>query len=170
VIVHTGQHYDEAMSGMFFDELGLRQPKHCLGTGSGTHAEQTGRVMIAFESLLAEIGGDAVAVVGDVNSTLACSIVGAKAGLRVAHVEAGLRSRDWTMPEEINRVVTDRVSDVLLCPSEDAVANLRDEGFRTDQIHLVGNVMIDTMRANLDRARTVQAAERFGVGGGPSES
>jgi UDP-N-acetylglucosamine 2-epimerase (non-hydrolysing) len=167
VIVHTGQHYDAAMSDVFFEELGLRQPDHHLGTGSGSHAEQTGRVMIAFEALLAEVGGDAVAVVGDVNSTLACSIVGAKAGLKVAHVEAGLRSRDWTMPEEINRVVTDRVSDVLLCPSDDAVANLHDEGFRDDQIHLVGNVMIDTLYANLDRARQRQAPRRFGVDGGP---
>lgn len=166
VVVHTGQHYDALMSDVIFDELGLRQPDHYLGTGSGTHAEQTGRVMIAFESLLADIGGDAVAVVGDVNSTMACSIVGAKAGLRVAHVEAGLRSQDWTMPEEINRVVTDRVSDVLLCPSADAVANLRAEGVREDQIHLVGNVMIDTLLANLDRARAQRAPERYGAGGG----
>jgi UDP-N-acetylglucosamine 2-epimerase (non-hydrolysing) len=165
VLVHTGQHYDAAMSDVFFDELGLRPPDHHLGTGSGSHAEQTARVMVAFERLVDEIGGDVVAVVGDVNSTLACSIVGAKAGLRVAHVEAGLRSRDWTMPEEINRVVTDRVSDVLLCPSPDAVDNLRAEGYRDDQIHLVGNVMIDTLVANLDRARATGAAQRIGVGG-----
>jgi UDP-N-acetylglucosamine 2-epimerase (non-hydrolysing) len=167
VLVHTGQHYDAVMSDVFFTELGLRQPDHHLGTGSGTHAEQTGRVMTAFEALLAEIGGDAVAVVGDVNSTLACSIVGAKAGLRVAHVEAGLRSRDWSMPEEINRVVTDRVSDVLLCSSPDAVDNLVAEGFRDDQIHLVGNVMIDTLLANLDRAKATGIAARLGVGDGP---
>lgn len=165
VVVHTGQHYDAAMSDVFFEELGLREPDHHLGTGSGTHAEQTGRVMIAFERLLDAIGGDVVVVVGDVNSTVACSIVAAKAGLKVAHVEAGLRSRDWAMPEEINRVVTDRVSDVLLCTSADAVDNLRAEGCRDDQIHLVGNVMIDTLQTNLDRARQRRIAERLGLAG-----
>jgi len=167
ILVHTGQHYDATMSDVFFVELGLREPDHHLGTGSGSHAEQTARVMVAFEQLLADIGGDVVVVVGDVNSTLACSIVGAKAGLRVAHVEAGLRSRDWSMPEEINRVVTDRVSDVLLCSSPDAVDNLRAEGYREDQIHLVGNVMIDTMLANLDRARRQNVGGRLGVDGKP---
>ena len=167
VLVHTGQHYDAAMSDVFFDELGLRAPDHHLGAGSGSHATQTGRVMVAFEHLVDEIGGDAVVVVGDVNSTLACSIVGAKAGLRVAHVEAGLRSRDWSMPEEVNRVVTDRVSDLLLCPSPDAVDNLRAEGYRDDQIRLVGNVMIDTLVGNLDRARATEIAKRLGVAGGP---
>lgn len=165
ILVHTGQHYDAMMSDVFFDELGLRTPDHHLGTGSGSHGEQTARVMVAFEQLVAEIGGDAVAVFGDVNSTLACSIVGAKAGLRVAHVEAGLRSRDWSMPEEVNRVVTDRVSDLLLCPSPDAVDNLRSEGYRDDQIHLVGNVMIDTLLANLERARDRNVTERLGVAG-----
>ncbi len=165
--MHTGQHYDAAMSDVFFDELGLRAPDHHLGVGSGSHATQTGRVMVAFERLVDEIGGDAVVVVGDVNSTLACSIVGAKAGLRVAHVEAGLRSRDWSMPEEVNRVVTDRVSDLLLCPSPDAVDNLRAEGYRDDQIRLVGNVMIDTLVGNLDRARATEIAKRLGVAGGP---
>jgi UDP-N-acetylglucosamine 2-epimerase (non-hydrolysing) len=166
VLVHTGQHYDAAMSDVFFDELGLRAPDHHLGAGSGTHATQTGRVMVAFEQLVDEIGGDTVVVVGDVNSTLACSIVGAKAGLRVAHVEAGLRSRDWSMPEEVNRVVTDRVSDLLLCPSPDAVDNLRAEGYRDDQIRLVGNVMIDTLVSNLDRARATEIAKRLGVADG----
>ncbi len=123
--------------------------------------------MVAFERLVDEIGGDLVVVVGDVNSTLACSIVGAKAGLRVAHVEAGLRSRDWSMPEEINRVVTDRVSDVLLCSSPDAVVNLQAEGYRDDQIHLVGNVMIDTLVSNLERAKATGVAERVGVAGAP---
>jgi UDP-N-acetylglucosamine 2-epimerase (non-hydrolysing) len=167
VLVHTGQHYDSAMSDVFFEELGLRRPDHHLGTGSGTHAEQTARVMIAFEQLVSEIGGDVVAVFGDVNSTLACSIVAAKAGLRVVHVEAGLRSRDWTMPEEINRVVTDRVSDVLFCPSPDAVENLRAEGFRDDQVHLVGNVMIDTLFANIDRARERGVLQRLQLDGAP---
>ena len=166
--MHTGQHYDQTMSGVFFDELGCDAPDHHLGAGSGSHATQTGHVMVAFEQLVDEIGGDAVVVVGDVNSTLACSIVGAKAGLRVAHVEAGLRSRDWSMPEEVNRVVTDRVSDLLLCPSPDAVDNLRAEGYRDDQIRLVGNVMIgNTLVGNLDRCRATEIAKRLGVAGGP---
>ncbi len=161
-LVHTGQHYDAAMSDVFFDELGIRPPDHHLGIGSGSHAEQTGRVMVEFERLAADLSADAVVVVGDVNSTLACSIVGAKSGLLVAHVEAGLRSRDWDMPEEVNRVVTDRVSDLLLAPSTDAVDNLRAEGYRDDQIHLVGNVMIDTLLANRDRAEHRAVWERYG--------
>ncbi len=153
VLVHTGQHYDPAMSDVFFDELGLRSPDRFLGVGSGTHAEQTARVMVAFEPLLHEERPDIVVVVGDVNSTLACALVAAKHGALVAHVEAGLRSRDWAMPEEINRVATDRVSDYLLASSPDAVDNLRAEGYRPDQVHLVGNTMIDTLLINLDRAR-----------------
>jgi len=152
ILVHTGQHYDQAMSATFFDELDLRAPDIHLANGSGTHAEQTGRVMTAFEPVVDTYRPDVVVVVGDVNSSMACAVVAAKAGALVAHVEAGLRSRDWSMPEEVNRVVTDRVSDFLLAPSEDAVANLRAEGYRADQIHLVGNVMIDTLKANLARA------------------
>jgi UDP-N-acetylglucosamine 2-epimerase (non-hydrolysing) len=163
VLVHTGQHYDEAMNGVFFRDLGLRPPDRFLGVGSGSHAEQTGRVMTAFEPLLADIAPDAVVVVGDVNSTLACALVTAKAGPLLAHVEAGLRSRDWSMPEEVNRVATDRVSDYLLAPSPDAVANLRAEGYRPDQVHLVGNVMIDTLLANLDRARGSDVLTRYGL-------
>lgn len=162
-LVHTGQHYDASMSDVFFEELGIRQPDHHLGAGSGSHAEQTARVMIGFEELLPSIGADALVVVGDVNSTLACSIVGAKAGLIVAHVEAGLRSRDWTMPEEVNRVVVDRVSDLLFAPSADAVQNLVDEGYRNDQIHLAGNVMIDTLLANRSRAEARRVWEQFDV-------
>lgn len=153
VLVHTGQHYDAAMSDVFFDELGLRAPDEHLGVGSGSQAETTARVMVAFEALVEEQHPDVIVVVGDVNSTVACALVGAKAGSRVAHVEAGLRSRDWAMPEEINRVVTDRISDFLLAPSPDAIDNLRAEGYRDDQIHLVGNVMIDTLLANLERAK-----------------
>lgn len=153
VLVHTGQHYDDAMSTTFFDELDLRPPDIHLEVGSGSHAEQTARVMTAFEPVVADQAPDVVVVVGDVNSTMACAIVAAKAGPRVAHVEAGLRSRDWTMPEEVNRVVTDRVSDYLLTPSQDASDNLRAEGYRDDQIHLVGNVMIDTLLTNVARAR-----------------
>lgn len=163
LLVHTGQHYDPAMNDVFFTDLGIRPPDRFLGVGSGSHAEQTGRVMTAFEPLLAEVSPDLVVVVGDINSTLACALVTAKAGPLLAHVEAGLRSRDWSMPEEVNRVVTDRVSDYLLAPSPDAADNLRAEGYREDQIHLVGNVMIDTLLANLERARASDALDRLGL-------
>jgi UDP-N-acetylglucosamine 2-epimerase (non-hydrolysing) len=152
ILVHTGQHYDAAMNDVFFADLGIRPPDHRLQVGSGSHATQTGKVMAAFEPLVAQLRPDVVVVVGDVNSTMGCALVTAKSGALLAHVEAGLRSRDWGMPEEINRVVTDRVSDFLLAPSPDAVLNLRSEGYRDDQIHLVGNVMVDTLLANLDRA------------------
>jgi len=150
--VHTGQHYDERMSDVFFTELGLRPPDRSLGVGSGTHATQTAAVMTAMESLIEEVAPRAVVVAGDVNSTLAAAVVAAKAGCLVAHVEAGLRSRDWSMPEELNRLVTDRVSDLLLAPSPDAVENLRREGYRDDQVVFVGNVMVDTLLTNLNRA------------------
>jgi UDP-N-acetylglucosamine 2-epimerase (non-hydrolysing) len=166
VLVHTGQHYDESMNDVFFRDLGLRAPDRHLGTGSGSHAEQTGRVMIAFEPVLAEVAPDAVVVVGDVNSTLACALVAAKDGRVVAHVEAGLRSRDWSMPEEINRMATDRISDLLFAPSPDAVDNLRQEGYHADQIHLAGNVMIDTLFANLDRALASDVLHRHGLTAG----
>ena len=152
VLVHTEQHYDAAMSDVFFADLGIRRPDHFLGARSGTHATQTSNVMIAFEPLVEQVAPDVVVVVGDVNSTMACAIVTAKSGALLAHVEAGLRSRDWTMPEEVNRVVTDRLSDYLFAPSADAVTNLAAEGYRPDQVHLVGNVMVDTLLANLDRA------------------
>jgi UDP-N-acetylglucosamine 2-epimerase (non-hydrolysing) len=160
-LVHTGQHYDALMSDVFFDDLGLRHPDRHLGAGSGTHAEQTARVMTGLEALLEAEPTDVVIVVGDVNSTLAAAIVGAKAGARVAHVEAGLRSRDWRMPEEINRVVADRVSDLLFAPSADAAENLRREGYREDQIHLVGNVMVDTLLGALERARARPVADEL---------
>ncbi len=163
VLVHTGQHYDVGMSDVFWEELDLRRPDWNLGIGSGTHAEQTARVMTAFEPVVADVRPDVVVVVGDVNSTMAAAIVAAKAGVPVAHVEAGLRSWDSSMPEEVNRVVTDRVSDCLLAPSPDAVDNLRGEGYDTDHIHLVGNVMIDTLLANLDRARARPIVEKLGV-------
>ena len=152
ILVHSGQHYDPEMSDVFFAELGIRPADHVLGAGSGTHAVQTSRVMTAFEPLVAELTPDAVVVVGDVNSTLACALVAAKLGVPLAHVEAGLRSRDRSMPEEINRIVTDRLSDYLFVPSADAVANLRAEGCQPEQIHLVGNVMVDTLLANAERA------------------
>jgi UDP-N-acetylglucosamine 2-epimerase (non-hydrolysing) len=163
ILVHTGQHYDPAMSDVFFTELGIRRPDHFLGAGSGTHAVQTCRVMTAFEPLAAELAPDVVVVVGDVNSTLACALVTAKLGVPLAHVEAGLRSRDRSMPEEINRLVTDRVSDYLFAPSTDAVANLQAEGFRQDQIYLVGNVMVDTLLANVDRAAAGGTLARLGL-------
>jgi len=163
ILVHTGQHYDPAMSEVFFDDLAIRRPDHFLGAGSGSHAVQTCRVMTAFEPLAFELAADVVVVVGDVNSTLACALVTAKLGVPLAHVEAGLRSRDRSMPEEINRVVTDRVSDYLFAPSADAVDNLRAEGFSDEQIHLVGNVMVDTLLANADRAANRGTLVGFGL-------
>jgi UDP-N-acetylglucosamine 2-epimerase (non-hydrolysing) len=166
VLVHSGQHYDAAMNDVFFDDLGIRPPDHFLGAGSGSHATQTSRVMTAFEPLVEQLRPDVVVVVGDVNSTVACALVAAKSGALLAHVEAGLRSRDWSMPEEINRVVTDRLSDYLFAPSADAVINLRDEGCRDDQIHLAGNVMVDTLLANLDRALGCDVISRLGLSPG----
>lgn len=163
-LVHTGQHYDPALSEVFFVELGLRAPDLHLGVGSGTHAQQTAGVMVALEPVVADLAPDVTVVVGDVNSTMAAALVAAKAGVRLAHVEAGLRSGDRSMPEEINRIVTDRLSDVLLAPSPDAVDNLRAEGRSVSDIHLVGNVMIDTLMRNLDRALDESRFERFGVG------
>jgi UDP-N-acetylglucosamine 2-epimerase (non-hydrolysing) len=165
-LVHSGQHYDSAMSDVFFDELGIRPPDVNLGVGSGSQAGQTASIMVAFEPIVERVRPDVVIVVGDVNSTVACALVAAKAGARVAHVEAGLRSRDWAMPEEINRVVTDRLSDHLFAPSADACDNLRSEGYRDDQISLVGNVMVDTLLGNLDRALARPTLEQLGVEAG----
>ncbi len=165
-ICNTGQHYDRALAGSFIERLGMREPDANLGVGSGSHAEQTARVMLGFEPWLQASGCDAVVVVGDVNSTLACALVAAKLQLPVAHVEAGLRSRDWAMPEEVNRVVTDSVSDDLLAPSADAVENLLAEGHPQERIHLVGNVMIDTLLTNLDRATAGDVLDRLAVTAG----
>jgi UDP-N-acetylglucosamine 2-epimerase (non-hydrolysing) len=140
--VHTGQHYDAEMSDVFFDDLEMPRPDRFLGIGSGSHAEQTARVMLAFEQVCAEEQPNLVIVVGDVNSTMACAITAKKLCVAVAHVEAGLRSRDWTMPEEVNRVLTDAISDFLLTPSRDANDNLLHEGVAPQRIHFVGNVMI----------------------------
>jgi UDP-N-acetylglucosamine 2-epimerase (non-hydrolysing) len=145
ILVHTGQHYDYTMSQIFFEELGMPEPDETLNVGSGSHAEQTGRVMLAFEPVLLTHKPDWVIVVGDVNSTLACALVCAKLGVRVAHVEAGLRSWDRSMPEEFNRLLTDQIADLLFTPSEDADANLLREGVDPARIHFVGNVMIDTL-------------------------
>ena len=145
VIVHTGQHYDSGMSDAFFEELWIPTPDYHLGVGSGSHAFQTAAVMQRLEPALAELRPDLMLVYGDVNSTLAAALVAAKLGVRVGHVEAGLRSGDWTMPEEINRVVTDRLSDLLFIPSRDARSNLAAEGVPPDRVHFVGNVMIDAL-------------------------
>ncbi|MFQ5845202.1 MAG: non-hydrolyzing UDP-N-acetylglucosamine 2-epimerase [Planctomycetota bacterium] len=162
-LVHTGQHYDEAMSKVFFDDLGLPRPDTDLGVGSGTHAEQTGRIMLAFEPELRRAAPDLVVVVGDVNSTVACSLVAAKCGVPVAHVEAGLRSFDWTMPEEINRVLTDRLSELLFTHCPDADRNLHREGIAPERVHRVGNIMIDSLVCHLERAERSDALERHGL-------
>ena len=143
-IVHTGQHYDVNMSDAFFRDLKLPRPDYHLNVGSGSHAEQTGNAMIAYERVTREHRPDWIVVVGDVNSTVACAIVGAKAWIPVVHLEAGLRSRDRRMPEEINRLATDAIADVLWTPSVDADANLRAEGVDPSRIDFVGNIMIDS--------------------------
>src|SRR5438045_8232771 len=153
LVVHTGQHYDEAMSEAFFRDLDLPRPDVYLAVGSGTHAAQTAAVMQAFEPVVIKEKPDWVVVVGDVNSTLACAIVCAKLQVRVAHVEAGLRSRDRSMPEEINRLLTDQIADLLLTPSRDGDVNLRAEGIDGSRIRFVGNVMIDSLMTQLERAR-----------------
>jgi UDP-N-acetylglucosamine 2-epimerase (non-hydrolysing) len=165
VFVHTGQHYDASMSDAFLRDLSLPAPAWHLGVGSGTHAQQTARVMEAFEPVLEAERPDWVVVVGDVNSTLACALVTAKLdrGARIAHVEAGLRSRDWTMPEEVNRVLTDRLSHLLLTPSHDAHANLLAEGIDPARIEFVGNVMIDSLFKLLPAARSRNVASTPGI-------
>ena len=152
ILVHTGQHYDHAMSDVFFRDLGIPAPDVNLGVGSGSHAVQTAEIMVAFERFMAEREPDAVLVVGDVNSTVACSLVAAKLGTPVIHVEAGLRSRDQTMPEEINRVLTDALADLLFCTEQAGVDNLAREGVDPGKVFLVGNVMVDTLLAHRERA------------------
>jgi UDP-N-acetylglucosamine 2-epimerase (non-hydrolysing) len=163
LLVHTGQHYDQEMSEAFFRDLSLPEPDVYLGVGSGSHAWQTASVMTSFEPILLRERPDWVVVVGDVNSTLACALVAVKLNVRVAHVEAGLRSRDRTMPEEINRLLTDQLSDLLLTPSEDADRNLLAEGIPSTRIRFVGNVMIDSLFAHLERAATSKVRERLGL-------
>lgn len=166
-LVHTGQHYSAELSDNILHDLALREPDFNLGVGSASHAVQTARVMEAFEPVLLETRPNWVVVVGDVNSTLACALVTAKlkqeTGARLAHVEAGLRSGDWRMPEEMNRVLTDRVSDLLFTPSHDAAANLLNEGIPRERIVFAGNVMIDTLLAQLGRARAVGFPKRLGL-------
>lgn len=155
-IVHTGQHYDYEMSKTFFDEIEIPEPDYFLNAGSGTHAGQTAKVMIEFEEVCLNEKPDVVVVVGDVNSTLACSVTAKKLNIKVAHVEAGLRSGDMTMPEEINRIVTDSISDYLFVTEKSGMENLRNEGKHKKQIHFVGNVMIDTLFFSLRKLKKLQ--------------
>src|SRR6267143_4592561 len=163
LLVHTGQHYDETMSEAFFRDLEMPEPDVYLGVGSASHAAQTAAIMQAFEPVVIKENPDWVLVVGDVNSTLACALVCAKLGIKVAHVEAGLRSRDRTMPEEINRLLTDQIADLLFTPSRDADENLRAEGISDSRIRFVGNIMIDSLIKYLERAKSTAIRERLGV-------
>jgi UDP-N-acetylglucosamine 2-epimerase (non-hydrolysing) len=162
-LVHTGQHYDEKLSDIFFNELRIARPDVNLNVGSGSHAQQTAAIMAAFEPALIESRADLVLVVGDVNSTLACALVAVKLGIAVAHVEAGLRSFDRTMPEEVNRVLTDQISDLLFTTELSAEGNLEREGVDAAKVHFVGNVMIDTLLAHRERARALNVPARFGL-------
>jgi len=163
-IVHTGQHYDYEMSNVFFEELDIPEPDYFLGAGSGSHAEQTAKVMVEFEKVCLSERPDVVVVVGDVNSTLACSVTARKVNIKVAHVEAGLRSFDMTMPEEINRIVTDSVSDFLFVTEKSGVENLKQEGRKDDDIFYVGNVMIDTLIRLLPKAE-IKGLGNLGIEG-----
>ncbi|MFC1965908.1 non-hydrolyzing UDP-N-acetylglucosamine 2-epimerase [Chloroflexota bacterium] len=163
VLVHTGQHYDYEMSQVFFENLDLPKPDIHLGIGSGTHAEQTGRIMVEFEKALFKEKPDLVVVVGDVNSTLAGALAAAKLCIPIAHVEAGIRSFDKSMPEEINRLLTDVISDYLFVPSPDANENLKKEGIAEEKIFLVGNVMVDSLLYNKEKAKHSQILSRLGL-------
>ncbi len=162
-LVHTGQHYDERMSGDFFTQLGIPRPNVNLESGSGTQAEQTASIMTRYEALLLRERADLCLVVGDVTSTMACAITAQKLHLPVAHVEAGIRSGDWTMPEEINRLVTDAISNWFFTTSEVANASLRRAGIGDERIFFVGNTMIDTLRANLERLRAPAFWDELGL-------
>lgn len=164
-VVHTGQHYDVNMSDVFFRDLALPAPAYHLEVGSGTHAEQTGGVMVAYEKICLEDRPDWIIVVGDVNSTAACAMVGAKLWIPVVHLEAGLRSGDRTMPEEINRLVTDAIADVLWTPSKDADENLLREGVPAEKIDLIGNIMIDSFEMLRDRIEASSARKDLGLDG-----
>ncbi|KRE35481.1 UDP-N-acetyl glucosamine 2-epimerase [Janibacter sp. Soil728] len=165
LLVHTGQHYDDKMSDVFFRQLGIPKPDVNLGVGSGAHGEQTAKVIQALEQLFTERRPDLVVVYGDVNSTVAAALVASKMGITFAHVEAGLRSFDMTMPEEINRLVTDRLSDLLLTTSTDAIAHLGNEGTDPDKIHFVGNPMIDTLLKHKDSFDSESARREVGIDG-----
>jgi UDP-N-acetylglucosamine 2-epimerase (non-hydrolysing) len=163
LVVHTGQHYDARLSDDVLADLDFPEPDVSLGVGSGTHGDQTGRVLIAFERVLLEHAPELVVVAGDVNSTLACALAASKMGIPVAHVESGLRSEDWSMPEEINRVLTDRLSDLLLTHSPEAAENLIGEGIDAERIRFVGNTMIDSLRRLEGKARDRAAWHELGV-------
>lgn len=163
-LVHTGQHYDEKMSGSFFSDLGIPEPDVDLGVGSGTHAVQTAKIMVEFEKVCEREKPDLVVVVGDVNSTMACAIVAKKLWIPVAHIEGGLRSGDMRMPEEINRLVTDSITDLFFTTDPDANANLAREGVPAERVHFSGNVMIDTLLGNVERAaRESDVLQRLGL-------
>lgn len=162
-LVHTGQHYDATMSGAFFRDLDIPAPDYHLGVGSGSHAVQTGRIMMAYEELCRQSRPDWIVVVGDVNSTMGCALVGAKLGIKVAHLEAGLRSGDRRMPEEINRIVTDAVADLLWTPSPDADDNLLREGVPRERIERVGNIMIDAYELMRERIAAQKASRQYGL-------
>lgn len=163
LVVHTGQHYDAAMSDSFFRDLELPEPDTHLGVGSASHAAQTAAVMERFEPVVLSEKPDWVLVVGDVNSTIACALVCVKLGVKVAHVEAGLRSRDRTMPEEINRLLTDQIADLLFTPSQDADENLVNEGIPRERIRFVGNIMIDSLQRHVRAARSLPTREQLGI-------
>jgi UDP-N-acetylglucosamine 2-epimerase (non-hydrolysing) len=166
-VVHTGQHYDANMSDAFFRDLRLPAPAHHLEVGSGSHAEQTGRTMIAYEAVCLRERPDVIIVVGDVNATAACAMVGAKLWIPVIHLEAGLRSRDRRMPEEINRLVTDAIADYLWTPSPDADANLIAEGIPASRIDCIGNIMIDSFEMLRDRIESADTRGKLGLDGSP---
>jgi len=163
LLVHTGQHYDENMSRLFFDELGIPKPDVNLEVGSASHTIQTAEIMKRFEQVVQDFKPDYVLVVGDVNSTIACGLVAAKLGVKLIHVEAGLRSFDRTMPEEINRLLTDSISDLLFVTEQSGIDNLKNEGIDPDKVYFVGNVMIDTLMANKEKARKSDVLKRLGL-------
>ncbi len=165
ILVHTGQHYDKKMSGLFFRELCIPEPDINLGVGSASHAVQTAEIIKAFEIVILKQKPDIVIVVGDVNSTIACGLVAVKMGVKLAHVEAGLRSFDRTMPEEINRLLTDSISDLLFCTEQSGVDNLKKEGVPEEKIFLVGNVMIDSLQKNMEKAKKSTILDKLELNG-----
>jgi UDP-N-acetylglucosamine 2-epimerase (non-hydrolysing) len=166
LLVHTGQHYDENMSKWFFDDLAIPRPDINLEVGSGSHAAQTAEIMKRFEPVVLEHKPDYVLVVGDVNSTIACGLVAVKLGVKLIHVEAGLRSFDWSMPEEINRILTDRISDLLFVTEQSGIDNLKNEGIDRSRVHFVGNVMIDSLLANREKANGSTILKELGLSAG----
>jgi UDP-N-acetylglucosamine 2-epimerase (non-hydrolysing) len=167
LLIHTGQHYDDKMSKLFFDDLELPQPDVYLGVGSGSHAQQTAKIMLEFEKVIEREKPDLILVVGDVNSTMACSIVASKMGVKIGHVEAGLRSFDRTMPEEINRLVTDALADLLFVTEKSGLENLKNEGIKDEKIFFTGNVMIDSLVYFMHKAEESDIIKRMNLDGYP---